>query len=91
MNKKTVGPKVLSRCAYYYLAHFSKFVRPGATRVETKGNASGIRVISFATPEGGIVAQVLNSNPEDKTVNLVQKGKTIALRAPAQSISTLQW
>lgn len=76
---------------YYYLAHFSKFVRPGATRVETKGNAPGIRVMSFASPDGGIVAQVLNSNPEDKTVHLVNKGKTVSFKAPAQSINTLQW
>ena len=76
---------------YYYLAHFSKFVRPGAVRVETTGQATGIRVMSFQTTEGGIVAQVLNSNSTDAKINLVYKGRALELNTPAQSISTLQW
>jgi glucosylceramidase len=76
---------------YYYLAHFSKFVRPGAVRMQTTGKASGVRVISFRTPEGGIVAEVLNSNSSDSAVNLVYKGRTIRFTAPARSISTLMW
>src|SRR5215470_17542209 len=39
---------------YYYLAHFSKFVRPGTIRVQTTGRAQGLRVMSFLTPDGGI-------------------------------------
>jgi glucosylceramidase len=76
---------------YYYLAHFSKFVRPGAVRMQTTGKASGVRVISFRAPEGGIVAEVLNSNSSDSAVNLVYKGRTIRFTAPARSISTLMW
>ena len=48
---------------YYYLAHFSKFVRPGAIRVQTTGRAQGLRVMSFLTPDGGIVAQVFEQQP----------------------------
>src|SRR5258707_1051029 len=45
---------------YYYLAHFSKFVRPGAVRVQTTGKAKGVRVMAFQTPDGGFVVQFLN-------------------------------
>lgn len=76
---------------YYYLAHFSKFVRPGAVRVQTTGKAMGIRVMSFRTTEGGIVAQVLNSKSADAKINLVYKDHVLELNAPAQSISTIQW
>jgi glucosylceramidase len=76
---------------YYYLAHFSKFVRPGAVRIQTTGKATGIRVMAFQTPEGGVVVQVLNSNPSDSPVNLTQQGRTVRIEAPAHSISTLIW
>ena len=76
---------------YYYLAHFSKFVRPGAVRVRTTGKASGVRVMSFLTPEGGIVAQVLNSNSSDSSITLVYKGRSLRINAAAHSISTISW
>ena len=76
---------------YYYLAHFSKFVRPGAVRIQTTGKASGVRVMSFLTPDGGIVAQVLNSNTSDSSVNLVHKARALRFNAPARSISTVMW
>ena len=76
---------------YYYLAHFSKFVRPGARRVQTSGKAEGIRVLTFQAPEDGFVAQLLNSLEHDVEVNLVSKGQTLHLTLPARSISTTTW
>ena len=76
---------------YYYLAHFSKFVRPGAVRLQTTGTAKGIRVMAFQTPEGGYVTQLLNSLNQDEEVNLVSKGRTLHVTLPARSITTAAW
>jgi len=76
---------------YYYLAHFSKFVRPGAVRIQTSGKASGVRVMSFLTSEGGVVAQVLNSGVAKSSVNLLHRGHALQIIAPARSISTVMW
>jgi glucosylceramidase len=76
---------------YWYLAHFSKFVRPGAVRVETTGTAKGVRAMTFHTPEGGHVAQLLNSLREDADVNLEWDGKTLGVTLPARSITTATW
>lgn len=76
---------------YYYLAHFSKFVRPGAVRLQTTGTAKGIRVMAFQTPEGGYVTQLLNSLNQDEEVNLVCKGRTVHVTLPARSITTAAW
>jgi glucosylceramidase len=76
---------------YYYLSHFSKFVRPGAVRVETTGTSDGVRAISFATPEGGIVSQFLNSRKQDVETNVTFRGKQLHLTLPAQSITTATW
>lgn len=76
---------------YYYLAHFSRFVRPGAVRVQTTGKAAGIRAMAFLSPDGGMVVQVLNSGTADSPVNLAHKGRTLRVNAPAHSISTVMW
>ena len=76
---------------YWYLAHFSKFVRPGAVRLETTGKARGVRVMTFQTPEGGYVAQLLNSLNQTTDVSLESKGKTLHLTLPARSITTAAW
>lgn len=76
---------------YYYLAHFSKFVRPGAIRVQTTGKTKGVRVMAFQSPEGGIVAQILNSTSSDQNIDLLYHGRSIAFHPPARSITTAAW
>jgi glucosylceramidase len=76
---------------YYYLAHFSKFVRPGALRLQTSGNAAGVRAMSFQTPEGGLVVELLNSLDRKSAVNIESKGRTLHVELPARSISTVTW
>jgi glucosylceramidase len=76
---------------YYYLAHFSKFVRPGAVRIETSGNVKGVRCVAFKTPAGGIVAQLINSRKADTEVGLEAGGRSLQVALPAISITTLQW
>jgi glucosylceramidase len=76
---------------YYYLAHFSKFVRPGAVRVRTRGKSAGVRVMVFRTAEKGHVAQLMNSERQEAKVNLVAAGNTLQLILPARSITTASW
>jgi glucosylceramidase len=76
---------------YYYLAHFSKFVRPGAVRIDTKGAVSGVRCVAFRRPEGGLVAQLVNSRKVETTVRLESGGRVLRVSLPAISITTCLW
>lgn len=76
---------------YYYLAHFSKFVRPGFVRVETSGAIDGVRCATFAGPKGLLVTQIVNSNEAETEVRLIENGKTLRLRVPGISITTCRW
>jgi glucosylceramidase len=76
---------------YYYLAHFSKFVRPGAYRLETTGTAQGVRALSFQLTDGGKVAELLNSRNEPAEVTLESNGRLVRLKLPAMSIATCLW
>ena len=89
INRKT--HEVAYTGTYYYLGHFSKFVRPGAVRIETKGKAKGVRVMTFVAPEGGYVSQLMNSRKTDQEVNLILKGRALSLKLPARSITTATW
>jgi glucosylceramidase len=77
--------------AYYYLAHFSKFVRPGAVRIGVTGSHRGVRCLAFKTPQGGHLAELLNSRSEDATVRLDWQGRSLPLALPPMSITTCLW
>jgi glucosylceramidase len=83
--------KVTYTGLYYYLAHFSKFVRPGAVRIGITGTMEGVRCLAFKTPEGGLIAQLLNSRKVDTEVQLESRGRLLRVKLPAVSITTLQW
>src|SRR5262249_6518968 len=76
---------------YYYLAHFRKFVRPGAMRLRTTGETKGVRVMTFQNAEGGCVAQILNSLDQESAVNLIFKGRSLHLALQSRSITTVAW
>ena len=76
---------------YYYLAHFSKFVRPGAIRLQTTGKTGGVRVMAFQGAEGGFVALILNSLDQESAVNLVFKRRSLHLALQPRSITTVAW
>lgn len=45
---------------YYYIGHFSKFIKPGALRVSTTTSRSAIESTSFQNKDGKIVTVVMN-------------------------------
>jgi len=76
---------------YYYLAHFSKFVRPGAVRIAATGTANGIRCVAFQAKNGDIIAEILNSNAKPTMVKLEWHRKLLSLNLPAISITSCLW
>ena len=89
VNRKT--HKVTYTGLYYYLAHFSKFVRPGEVRIGITGSASGVRCVAFQKPKGGHVAEVINSSNKDVPVQLNSGDRAVTVNLPALSITTLLW
>jgi glucosylceramidase len=83
--------KVTYTGLYYYLAHFSKFVRPGAVRVGTSGSQPGVRAMAFRAPDGGMTLQLMNSGKDEARVNVSWHGHQASLKLPAISITTALW
>ncbi|MCB0460525.1 MAG: glycoside hydrolase family 30 protein [Flavobacteriaceae bacterium] len=75
--------------AYYYIGHFSKFVRPQAKRISTTVSRSDLLSTSFLNTDGNIVTIVMNKSNKAITYNLfVNEEKTI-VKIPSHAIQTI--
>lgn len=89
INRKT--KEVTYTGLYYYLAHFSRYVRPSSSRIGSPGKVDGVRCLAFRHTDGQIVTQLMNSAEEERKVTLWWNQKTVEVTLPAVSITTCIW
>ena len=77
---------------YYYIGHFSRFIRPGAVRLGSSVWGGDVEATVFENTDGGRAAVVLNRTEKEAVVSVTEDGEegwTFTL-AP-RSIATLTW
>jgi glucosylceramidase len=75
---------------YYYLGHFSKFIKPGAFRIHAAGGAKNLNFAGFQNADGSIVLNIIN-NGDDTDCKVVWKNKMAIQKLKKHSITTLKW
>jgi glucosylceramidase len=75
--------------SYYYLGHFSKFVRPGAKRVATVTDDDRLQAVAFKNADGKLAVVVLNLSDETVPFSFWIDGETSKTTSPAHSIMTV--
>jgi len=75
--------------SYYYIGHFSKFIRPGAKRISTGTTANHLSATSFLNKDGSIVVVALNASDTEIDYMLTIDKKTATLKMPARSIQSI--
>ena len=75
--------------SYYYIGHFSKFVKPGARRIISSSNRDLLETTAFKNPDGKIVVIVLNKSEQKLPYILWVSGKAVKLESLPHSIVTL--
>ncbi len=75
---------------YYYLSHFSRFVRPGASRIDCKGGTSTLNFVGFLNTDGTIILNVIN-NSDEIDCKISWDKKMLILKLKSHSITTLKW
>jgi glucosylceramidase len=75
--------------SYYYIGHFSKFIRPGAKRIATSVSRDNLLATAFQNPDGKIVVVVMNQTDKEMPINLTIGNKTAKMNSLAHSINTL--
>lgn len=75
--------------SYYYLGHFSKFIRPGARRIVASSNDDRLLATAFLNPDGRIAVVILNLTNEEIPLMLWVEGHAAKQASPAHSIITV--
>ena len=75
--------------SYYYIGHFSKFIKPGAKRIASSPSRSQLLSTAFLNPDGK--AAVIDMNPTDKEASywLWMNGNAAEVNSRPHSIQTL--
>ena len=81
--------KLIYTNAYYYIGHFSKFVRPGAKRIAASTNRVQLQTTAFQNTDGSVVLVVLNTTDEKLPYHIMYKGKAAETESLPHSISSV--
>ncbi|MBC8082978.1 MAG: glycoside hydrolase family 30 protein [Hymenobacter sp.] len=80
--------KLLYTNAYYYIGHFSKFIRPGARRIVSSVNRDALQATAFRNSDGSVVV-VMNQTDKALDFQLWLAGQSAKATAAAHSIMTI--
>ena len=85
----TKSGKLIYTSAFYYIGHFSKYIRPGARRITSSSSRSPLLTTAFLNTDGTIAVVVMNQSDKKVAYNLWLNGKAAAVTSPPRSIATL--
>lgn len=75
--------------SYYYIGHFSKFIRPEAKRVSSSSSRSHLLSTSFLNTDGTMVTVVMNQSDKEIPYKLYVGRKAVQEKIAAHAIQTL--
>jgi len=75
--------------SFYYLGHFSKFIRPGAKRIICSSNSDDLLATAFENKDGKIAVVVLNTTENNMDFYTWIEDSAVKCNSPAHSIITL--
>lgn len=74
---------------YYTMAHFSKFIRPGAEVIEANNTDKDLMVTAAKNPDGTIAVVVFNEGKQDKSYSIRFRESEINIKLGPQSLHTV--
>ncbi|MEO1450092.1 MAG: glycoside hydrolase family 30 protein [Bacteroidota bacterium] len=74
---------------YYTMAHFSKFIRPGAKRIGFEHSGKDIMVTAVQNPDGAIAVVIFNPTENARHISLSLTDKTTHFPISAKAIQTI--
>jgi glucosylceramidase len=74
---------------YYYIDHFSKFIKPGALRISTTTSRTAIESTSFKNKDGKIIAVVMNKTDVKMGYKLIVGNSETFLEIEPRAMQTI--
>jgi glucosylceramidase len=75
--------------SYYYIGHFSKFIRPGAKRIASTSSRGQLLTTAFLNKDGSIAVIVMNQTKEKIEYRVWINGEAAPVVALPRSIQTI--
>ena len=75
--------------SYYYIGHFSKFVRPGAKRISSVSTSNTLLSTGFVNEDGSLVVVAMNQGDRALDYSIRIHGKTAKTSIPAHAIQSI--
>ena len=75
--------------SFYYIGHFSKFVRPGAKRIACSPSRSVLLSTAFINPDGKVAVVVMNRGEKQIPYFLWMDGQAAEVSSPPRSMQTV--
>jgi glucosylceramidase len=75
--------------SYYYIGHFSKFIRPGAKRIVAAPSRSTLLATGFVNEDGNVVVVVMNPTQQGGQYHLTVGTHSVAVTSLPHSIQTV--
>ena len=88
IHADTKAGKLIYMNSYYYIGHFSKFIKQGAKRIISSPSRSQLISTAFLNPDGTIVVVVMNEKNNKTPFFLWINGKAAETTALPHSINT---
>jgi glucosylceramidase len=74
---------------FYTLSHFSKFIRPGAVRIELSNPDSELMTTAVQNKDGSIAIVLFNPAEKEKNIRLGLSNRSVGTRISAKAIQTI--
>ena len=75
--------------SFYYIGHFSKFIRPGARRIVSSPTVDNLLTTAFANPDGSLAVVVMNQTRNEHPFKLSLHEQVASTSCPPHSIMTV--
>ena len=85
----TASGRLVYQPSYYYIGHYSKFIRPGAKCIANSSYTDRLEVCTFKNADGSVVCVVLNRTNDDQPFILRMGDNILSLKAEAHSVQSI--
>lgn len=75
--------------SYYFIGHLSKFIRPGAKRIESVVDIKDLSAVSFQNENGNVATVILNETDKALNLNVTVDNEAVTVHLPKHSITTI--
>lgn len=89
VHADTKSGEIIYTPSYYYIGHFSKFIRPGAKKINSAASRSQLLTTAFKNTDGKLAVIVMNQSDKKVTYNLCIGRNAAVVQILPHAIQTL--